>query len=135
MKGKQSTIEVIRDAEGRPRVVPGTAAPILADFLETDLRGDATWTAKVAKRLAEAGEGESRSPAISTHWKSAAPSRCCATSTTPRYRRWCCRPGTWRPRSAPGWPCCASRAVRLGRGGRNESGGGSNVIGIREPSV
>jgi hypothetical protein len=57
MKGKQSTIEVTRDAEGRPRVVSGTAAPILADFLETDLRGDATWTAKVAERLGEAGEG------------------------------------------------------------------------------
>lgn len=57
MKAKQSTIEVTRDAEGRPRVVSGTAAPILADFLETDLRGDAAWTAKVAERLGAAGEG------------------------------------------------------------------------------
>ncbi|MGL4963582.1 MAG: hypothetical protein ACRC67_20290 [Inquilinus sp.] len=56
MKGKHSMIEVTRDAEGRPRVVPGTAAPILADFLETDLRGDAAWTARVAERLGEAGE-------------------------------------------------------------------------------
>ncbi|WP_343717777.1 hypothetical protein [Inquilinus sp.] len=57
MKAKQSTIEVTRDAEGRPRVVSGTAAPILADFLETDLRGDAAWTARVAERLGAAGEG------------------------------------------------------------------------------
>ena len=57
MKGKRSMIEVTRDAEGRPRVVPGTAAPILADFLETDLRGDTAWTARVAERLNEAGEG------------------------------------------------------------------------------
>ncbi|MGK9233434.1 hypothetical protein KXS07_18580 [Inquilinus limosus] len=58
MKGKQDKIEITRDAQGRPRVVPGTAAPMLADFLETDLRGDADWTAGVAARLAEAGEGE-----------------------------------------------------------------------------
>jgi hypothetical protein len=50
-------IEITRDAKGRHRVVPGTAAPMLADFLETDLRDDAAWTAGVAARLAEAGEG------------------------------------------------------------------------------
>ena len=50
-------IEITRDAQGRPRIVPGTAAPILADFLETDLRGDAGWTKGVAARLAAAGEG------------------------------------------------------------------------------
>ena len=50
-------IEITRDAQGRLRVASGSAAPMLADFLETDLRGDAAWTAGVAARLAEAGKG------------------------------------------------------------------------------
>lgn len=50
-------IEIARDARGRPRVVPGSASPILVDFLETDLRDDAKWVAQVAARLAEPGHG------------------------------------------------------------------------------